>query len=88
MNSCEVKGVVVSAQEKAKYYTYTVEWCPEDRCFIAYVSEWESLETHGQSPINALLEILKMVAFAIEDCEKSGDYYPQPYHIPDHLEMN
>lgn len=78
----------MNAKELAKYYTYIIEWSPEDGVFLATVAEWESLGAHGSSPTNALLEMIVLVTASIEDCEEEGDDYPLPYNLPLREHMN
>lgn len=69
-------------KEIAKYYTYMIEWVPEDHVFYAQVEEWETIQGYGQSPTQALLEILVAVADKVADCIEKGEDYPIPYRMP------
>ena len=47
-------------------YTYRVEWSEEDETHIAKCLEFPSLMAHGNTSIEALNEIEKVVTEAIE----------------------
>ena len=59
-------------------YSYSVVWSEEDQLFIGRVVEWPFLAAHGDTQEDALREIRKAIAHAMEDCEANGDFIPKP----------
>lgn len=64
---------------RAQDYYYTVSWSEEDEAFIGRVGEFPSLAAHGDSPQEALNEILQVVEAALEDMRESGESIPTPF---------
>lgn len=64
---------------KAEDYHYSVVWSEEDEVFIGRVSEFSSLAAHGDTPRDALDEIIAVVTGALEDLCESGEPMPTPF---------
>jgi len=65
-------------QNRAKRYTYRIEWSPEDGTFVGRCAEFPSLGAHGPSPEEALREIISAVEHAVEDMSEKGEAIPEP----------
>ena len=52
-------------------YTYTLEWSSEDNAYICRCEGYTSLGTHGDTPMEALTEMIKVIK-EIELWEKEG----------------
>ena len=58
-------------------YTYTIRWSEEDRAFICTVQEFPSLAAHGNSQINALMELSSVVRTVLHGLGPDEDA-PEP----------
>ena len=54
-------------EDYVKNYTYYVTWSEEDQVYIARIIEYESLAAHGDTPEEALRQII----FVTDDCVRS-----------------
>lgn len=59
-------------------YQYIVDWEPEDRVFVARVTEFPSLAAHGDSQEEALREIRDVVEAVVSDLKENGEPVPAP----------
>lgn len=65
---------------QAEFYDYHVRYSSEDGCFVASVTEWPSLKTHGDSMDEALSELVTVVLECLDDMAESGETPPKPLH--------
>lgn len=79
MQQNEATRQLDSPSYRAEDYYYTVSWSEEDEAFIGRVAEFPSLAAHGDSPQEALGEILLVVKGSLEDMEESGEPIPTPF---------
>ena len=66
---------------QAIHYLYSVGWSEEDQAFIARVTEFPSLATHGDTMEETLEQIKEVVTFVLKDLEKSGEEIPKPLSV-------
>jgi len=59
-------------------YQFIVEWEPDDRVFVARVTEFPSLAAHGESQEEALHEIHDLVGAVVADLNANGEPVPVP----------
>ena len=60
-------------------YQYSVAWSEEDQLYIGRVAEFPSLAAHGDSQVQALEEITRVVRFVLEDLIEEGEAIPEPF---------
>ena len=60
------------------HYTYRVSWSPDDREFVATVTEFRSLSWLAPDPAAALIGLRGLVADVVDDLETSGELVPEP----------
>jgi len=62
-------------------YTYHVEWSEEDKTHIAYCLEFPSLKVHGDTVIEALNEIEKVVKETLKWMKEESEEIPEPFGL-------
>jgi predicted HicB family RNase H-like nuclease len=62
-------------------YTYRVEWSGEDGVHIARCLEFPSLMAHGNTAIDALGQIQKVVAATLEWMEENNESILEPFGL-------
>jgi predicted RNase H-like HicB family nuclease len=62
----------------AYHYSYHVFWSDEDGAFIATVSEFSGVSAFGETPQEALQELLVALEGVIEMYQDRGWELPQP----------
>lgn len=60
---------------------FVVEWEPDDRVFVARVTEFPSLAAHGESQEEALREIREVVNAVVADLKANGEPVPVPLSL-------
>lgn len=78
MSENKANAALISEHE-AKDYLYNIAWSEEDQAYIGRVAEFPSLAAHGDSPENALKEIVTVVQEALLDLKDYGDPIPEPF---------
>ena len=68
----------MNIKERVKHYRYHVHWSEEDEAFVAKVTEWPSLGTHGDTMAGALEEMEDLLVGLLEEMEAEGEPYPMP----------
>ena len=61
-----------------RQYYYHVRWSEDDGAFIATVTEWPSLGTHGDTMAAALGEMEDLLIGIIQEMEADQETYPVP----------
>lgn len=59
-------------------YEFRISWNKEDEVFVARVTEFPSLATHGDTREEALREMKELLVFVLEDLESEGEKIPEP----------
>ena len=64
-----------------KKYTYRVEWSEDDDLFIARALELQTILAHGKTPAEALKELQKPLALALEMMLEDNEELPEPFAL-------
>ena len=62
-------------------YSYKLEWSEEDELYLATCQEFPFLMAHGNTPVEALKEIVFVVAKTVEWMQEDGEPIPEPLSI-------
>lgn len=65
-------------KQAASAYAYSVQWSPDDACWIGRCSSFGLLAAHGDTASAALDEIRAVVAYVLEDLWENGEPIPDP----------
>lgn len=58
---------------KLNGFTFKVFWSEEDQVFLGKVDKFESLGAHGDTPEEALREIIRVTLFVLDELETPSE---------------
>jgi predicted RNase H-like HicB family nuclease len=66
-------------------YHINVFWSDEDRCWIADVPDLKTCAAHGDTPEQAVAEMVVALDAWLAVAREHGDPIPEPRYRPDHV---
>jgi len=61
------------------HYSMVVQWCPQDKCYVTTLPEFDNAHTHGETHSQAVEMGTELIASFLIWYEQDGKELPEPF---------